>query len=93
MTQTPSWSNPSLSYPYLAISRHFGVPYRLVLLAADLDNSAANVGDIISLRREIDALDLGTDWQRATARAVAEFRKVQAMGIGSYLEFRRVHPS
>ena len=35
MSQIVSWNNPSKSYPFLAISKAFGVPYGVVLRSAE----------------------------------------------------------
>lgn len=85
------WINPSASYPHLAISREFGVPYGLVLRFSDaLSQEGCPPGDRQAIGREMarhyqSAPSDQGEWMTATARALSDLRLLRAVGIKSYL--------
>lgn len=81
------WVNPSVSYPHLAISRRFSVPYDVVLLYSDYlagRLSPSQHGDMEArLRLYMDQnIPWNTEgWQWAVLQALRAFLKIQKEGM------------
>ena len=82
------WVNPSRSYPYLAISRRFSLPYDVVLLYADYLQGRLTPTQDMSLEKRL-SLYIAEDqphwnrhgWQKAVHAAVRAFLKIQREGM------------
>jgi hypothetical protein len=81
---TVSWVNPSRSYPYLAISRHFSLPYDVVLTFSDYLQGRLTPTQDMALEDRLRFYLINgpsEDWKRAVHAALRAFLKIQREGM------------